>query len=116
MKSSILSLCTLLLWPLAAFAHAHLQQALPADGSVVSSAPAQFTLKFSEAAQLTALSLQKQGEPQARKIEPLPTAASAQFNVPAPKLDPGVYELRFRVVSDDSHVVSGSIHFTVATQ
>jgi methionine-rich copper-binding protein CopC len=88
----------LLLWPLAALAHAHLQQALPADGSTVSTAPAQFTLKFSQVSHLTAL----------------PTEASAQFNVPAPRLESGVYELRYRVVSADSHVVAGSVHFTIA--
>jgi methionine-rich copper-binding protein CopC len=115
-KAALLCLCALLLWPIGAAAHAHLQQASPAEGSVVSSAPAQFILKFSEAAQLTALSLQKQGEPQAQKIQPLPTAASAEIRVTAPRLEPGVYELRYRVVSADSHVVSGSVHFTVATQ
>ena len=116
MKSGAVCLCAMLLWPIAAAAHAHLQQSLPAEGSVVSSAPAQFMLKFSEAAQLTALSLQKQGEPQAQKIQPLPTAASAEISVAAPRRDPGIYELRYRVVSADSHVVSGSVHFTVATR
>jgi methionine-rich copper-binding protein CopC len=115
-KPVLMCLCVVLLWPLAAAAHAHLQQAFPAEGSVVNTAPAQFMLKFSEAAQLTALSVQKQGEPQAQKIQPLPTAASAQISVAAPKLEPGVYELRYRVVSADSHVVSGSVHFTIATQ
>jgi methionine-rich copper-binding protein CopC len=115
-KPGLMCLCAVLLWPLGAAAHAHLQQAFPAEGSVVNTAPAQFMLKFSEAAQLTALSVQKQGEPQAQKIQPLPTAASAQISVAAPKLEPGVYELRYRVVSADSHVVSGSVHFTIATQ
>jgi methionine-rich copper-binding protein CopC len=105
--------CALLSWPMASFAHAHLLQSLPAEGSTLSSAPAQFTLKFSEVAHLTALSLQKQGEPQAHKIAPLPGDASAQFTVPAPPLASGVYELRYRVISADSHVVAGSVHFTV---
>ncbi|HEY6452323.1 MAG TPA: copper resistance CopC family protein [Steroidobacteraceae bacterium] len=114
MKSIILFIGVLLLWPLAALAHAHLQQAVPADGSTVASPPAQFTLKFSEPAHLTALSVQKQGEAHPQRIAPLPTTASAQFSVPAPPLAPGVYELRYRVISADSHVVSGSLHFTVA--
>jgi copper transport protein len=101
------------LWPIAAFAHAHLEQAQPADGSVLRESPPQFELKFSEPAHLTALSLQRSGEPQARKIEPLPTEVSAQFTVPAPRLEPGAYELRYRVISADSHLVAGSVHFTV---
>ncbi len=112
--SKIWCLCVLLLMPLAASAHAHLLQAQPADGSTVSAAPAQFMLKFSEVSHLTALSLQKQGEPEARRIAPLPTEASAQFTLPAPRLEPGVYELRYHVLSADSHVVAGSVHFTIS--
>jgi methionine-rich copper-binding protein CopC len=114
MKPRLASLCLLLLWPVAALAHSHLLQSLPAEGSVVNSAPAQFSFKFSESANLTALNLQKQGEPKARKIEPLPTVASAEFNVPAPRLEPGVYTLSYRVISADSHVMAGSVHFTIA--
>jgi methionine-rich copper-binding protein CopC len=113
MKLRALYACALLWWPMASFAHAHLLQSMPADGSTLSSAPAQFTLKFSQAAHLTALSLQKQGEPQAHKIAPLPADASTQFAVPAPPLAAGVYELRYRVISADSHVAAGSLHFTV---
>jgi methionine-rich copper-binding protein CopC len=113
MNARALCAWALLLWPIAALAHAHLLQSLPAEGSTLSAAPAQFTLKFSEVAHLTALSLQKQGDAQAHKITPLPSEASAQFSVPAPRLDAGVYELRYRVISADSHVVAGSVHFTV---
>jgi methionine-rich copper-binding protein CopC len=95
-----------------ALAHAHLKQATPADGSVLSAAPAQFTLTFDEAAQLTALTLQKSGGP-AQKIAPLPSMPAATFRLAAPNMTPGDYELKYRVLSDDSHVVSGSIKFTL---
>jgi methionine-rich copper-binding protein CopC len=116
LKSLIAGLCLLLLWPLAAVAHAHLVQALPADGSVIGTPPAQFSLKFSEAATLTALSLHKQGEPQPQKIAPLPATASAQINIPAPPLAPGIYELSYRLISADGHVMGGSVHFTIAAK
>jgi methionine-rich copper-binding protein CopC len=96
----------------AVYAHAHLLQATPADGSVLTRAPAAFALKFNEAATLTALTIQK-GSQAARKVEGLPTKPAAQFNIPAPKLDAGDYTLSFRVLSDDNHVVSGSIKFKV---
>jgi copper transport protein len=102
--------------PLIAAAHALLTQAVPAEGSVLHTAPERFSLSFSEAAHLTALSLQKQGQAlPAQKITPLPREASQAFTVPAPKLDPGVYTLRYRVVAaDDNHVTSGMITFSVA--
>lgn len=108
--------CLLLpLWPLLAVAHAHLEQSEPADGAVVT-APAQIVLRFSEPAQLTALSLQQQGQPAVRKLGPLSPDAAARISVPAPPLDPGSYELRYRLISADGHVMAGSIHFTITAR
>jgi methionine-rich copper-binding protein CopC len=93
-------------------AHTHLKEAQPADGSVLNAPPANIVLKFSEAARLTALTLQKDSGPE-EKLAPLPTAAAAEASVPAGKLAPGKYVVSYRVVSDDNHIMSGKIHFTV---
>jgi methionine-rich copper-binding protein CopC len=112
--AALLALATL---PLIANAHAHLKQAVPADGSVLQDAPASFALSFSEAAHLTALSVQKQGDAQPQKIAPLPTDAGQDFRLAAPRLGPGVYTLRYRVVAaDDNHVTAGTITFSVAAR
>jgi methionine-rich copper-binding protein CopC len=95
-----------------ALAHAHLQKAVPADGGVVSAAPASVLLTFSEPARLTACWLQKEGGPK-QKIEPLPTAPAQQISVPMPRLEPGTYVLSWRVMGDDTHIVPGQIRFTV---
>jgi methionine-rich copper-binding protein CopC len=105
-----------LVWPLAALAHAHLQRSDPADGAVISETPTQFTLQFSEAAQLTALSLTKSGQALPQKLAPLPSAAGMQLQVAAPRLEPGDYELRYRVISADGHVMAGKVHFTVTAR
>jgi methionine-rich copper-binding protein CopC len=100
--------------PVAALAHAHLVQSDPADGSTVSVLPDHFLLVFSESAHLTALRIQKEGDASPTKIEPLPKNASVRFLIPAPNLTPGVYTLTFRnVATDDDHVMSGSIRFTI---
>jgi methionine-rich copper-binding protein CopC len=95
-----------------AFAHAILVKADPANGSTVKAAPTKFVLTFGEPAKLTALSLQKGAEP-AKKIGPLPTDISAEFSIPAPKMEPGKYTLSWRVVGDDGHVLPGKVTFTV---
>ena len=96
-----------------AHAHAHLLQATPADGSVLTQAPATFTFKFDEAATLTALTLQKAGE--AEQKLPIPESkAATQISVAAPTLGPGSYTLTYRVLSDDHHIVSGHIQFKVS--
>jgi methionine-rich copper-binding protein CopC len=94
-------------------AHAHLQKAVPADGAVVSPAPANVVLTFSEPARLTACWIQKGNTPK-QKITGLATTAAQQIAIPVPKLEAGTYVLSWRVVGDDGHVVPGQIHFTVS--
>jgi len=92
-------------------AHAHLTASVPADGST-SKAPEHIVLSFSEVVRITAMTLQREGE-EAHKVAPLPTAAAAQVTIPVPKLAPGKYTLSWRVMSDDGHMMSGALHFTV---
>jgi methionine-rich copper-binding protein CopC len=69
-------------------------------------------LNFSEAARLTALSIQKGEEPK-QDLKPLPTTAAQQVSIPLPPLTPGTYSVSWRVVSDDGHIVGGALHFTL---
>ena len=97
----------------AAFAHAHLKKAIPADGGVVATSPANVVLTFSEPAHLTACWLQK-GDGPKQKVSGLPTAPAAEISVPLPQLEPGTYVLSWKVMGDDTHIVPGQIHFTVS--
>jgi len=105
-------LASVLLLPVAiAHAHAHLTAAVPADGSV-GKAPEHIVLSFSEAARITAMSLQRDGEAP-RTLTLPPAEKAARITVPLPKLAPGHYTLSWRVVGEDSHVVPGTLRFTV---
>jgi methionine-rich copper-binding protein CopC len=95
-----------------AFAHTHLKFAVPADGSTVESAPAEFVLAFTEPSRITALSVQKEGAAEQR-ISTLPAAAVAEARIVAPKLEDGRYVLNYRVVGADGHVSSGKVSFTI---
>ena len=92
-------------------AHAHLEEASPANNSVLAAAPAALTLRFSEAVRLTALWIAKNDEPQ-RKLA-APPASQMQSTVALPPLAPGRYTLSWRALSADGHVVPGQIHFTL---
>ena len=96
-----------------ALAHAHLKKAVPADGGVVATSPANVALTFSEPARLTACWIQK-GDGPKQKISGLPTAPAAEISVPLPQLEPGTYVLSWKVMGDDTHIVPGQIHFTVS--
>ena len=93
-------------------AHARLKTSQPADGSTVA-APKTVTLVFSESAKVTALTIQGAGETAAHKL-PVSTAEDAvSHTIDLPTLAPGDYVLTWRALSDDSHVTSGTVKFSV---
>ena len=71
-------------------------------------------MTFDEAATLTALTIQKDGDKAAQKLAPLPKTPSAQFTVALPKLAPGTYTIKYHVLSDDNHVMGGKTMFTLS--
>ena len=109
---SLLSGLALVAFGVTANAHAHLQKSSPADNSVITTSPSNLVLNFSEAARLTALSIQKGEEPK-QHLKPLPTTAAQQITVALPPLTPGTYSVSWRLVSDDGHVMGGALHFTL---
>jgi methionine-rich copper-binding protein CopC len=86
----VIAAVTATLFPLLATAHTELKQSAPANGSVVKMAPKQIMLMFSETATLTALSIQKTGDKEA-------------------------YVVKYRALSNDSHVAAGTLKFSVST-
>jgi methionine-rich copper-binding protein CopC len=96
-----------------AAAHAHLLRSVPADGSVATAAPTQLQLVFSEAATLTALSIQKNGENVPIRLAPVSREPAAKFAIDLPLLAAGSYVVNWRALSDDHHLASGSFTFTV---
>ncbi len=94
-------------------AHAHLEKSTPADGSTLTTAPAAFEATFSEAARLTALSIQKGQEPR-QAVKDLPATVGVTLRVALPALAPGVYTVVWRAVAADGHVSSGAVHFTIS--
>ena len=109
---SLLSGIALVAIGVTADAHAHLLKSSPADNSTITTSPPNLMLNFSEAARMTALSIQKGDEPK-QDLKPLPTTAAQQVSIPLPPLTPGTYSVIWRVVSDDGHVMGGALHFTL---
>lgn len=96
----------------AAGAHAHLHMSVPADHSVVAEAPKQIILQFNEPVQLTSVTIQK-GDDAATKLGPLPDGAAKEFSLKVPVLAAGNYVVKWRVVSDDGHVMADKLSFAV---
>ncbi|WP_112166216.1 CopC domain-containing protein YobA [Klebsiella sp. WCHKl090539] len=100
-----------------AFAHAHLQQPLPAAGSEVEASPQALTLNFSEGIETQFSGVTLTG-PQQKTItlgKPVRSDSNkAQLTVSVEQaLTPGEYTVDWHVVSVDGHKTKGQYTFTV---
>jgi methionine-rich copper-binding protein CopC len=96
-----------------ALAHAHLESASIAEGAKIAMAPDKLTLKFEEPVSLAGAKLAKLHSGDVKlDFKPSKTPA-ATFAVPLPSLGAGSYTFTWRAMSDDGHVMSQTIHFTV---
>jgi methionine-rich copper-binding protein CopC len=92
-------------------AHAHLRASSPASGAQLKYAPRELSLDFSEAAQLTALSLARAGGAPQKLTAPATPATHVTITLPA--LTPGTWTVSFRALSADGHLVPGTVTFTL---
>ncbi|HBU8523201.1 CopC domain-containing protein YobA [Klebsiella aerogenes] len=100
-----------------AFAHAHLQQQIPAADSTVSVSPQAITLTFSEGVELSFSGVTLSG-PQNKPVATGKLARSdgnkAQLTLPLNEpLAAGEYTVEWHVVSVDGHKTKGQYHFSV---
>lgn len=98
-----------------ASAHASLVDAQPADGAIVSTAPAQVQLRFSEAVEVSLGAirvLDAQGK-ELRVGRPRHGDDDTVVLVDLPSLGNGTFVVAWRVVSADAHPVGGAYTFSV---
>lgn len=98
-----------------ATAHSGLESSNPADGSVVTEAPAAITLTFNEPLldDADSISLNAADGTNITSAKVQPNGSSIELPWPA-ELSAGAYQAAFRVVSADGHPVTGAISFTYA--
>ena len=90
-----------------ALAHTTLQSSTPASGSVLTASPPVLTLTFADPLRMTAITLvTASGE---RNLTFRPGGSACTFTVQRPRLEPGRNEVRWRALSQDGHVMEGSI-------
>jgi hypothetical protein len=106
----------LLLSPLPASAHAHLDHASPAAGSTVTQAPKDVTIWFTEAleSKFSGIDVRDaQGASVAGGVATLDSGNTAELRVPLKALPPGTYKVIWHVMSVDTHRTQGDFSFTV---
>lgn len=110
----LLVVTALLASPALAFGHAALTSSIPSDGVVLSEAPGQVELEFSEA--ITALSLALAfPDGSVQPIEASGEGNVLRLSMPASGLS-GTYLVIYRVVSEDGHPVGGTLTFSIGRE
>jgi methionine-rich copper-binding protein CopC len=100
----------------AAFAHALLKKSEPAQRAVLSKPPAQVRLWFNERLEpaFSELSVRDaSGAPVTDAAAKVPDEDPKRLELSLPPLGPGVYTVRYKVLSVDGHTVKASFNFTV---
>jgi methionine-rich copper-binding protein CopC len=106
----------LLLASPAAFAHAHLQSAIPPADATVDKSPAAVILTFTEALEARFSSIEVKDAAGKRVDDGKPHSEGGdakRLSVGVAKLAPGVYTVDWHATSVDTHRTEGSFHFTV---
>ena len=105
------ALCFVLSVP--AHSHTQLSSSVPANDALLEEAPTEIVLTFSEVVRLTAVTLEHDEESQ--PLEVSVADATKEFTVGLPELEPGDYVVQWRALSEDTHVVSGEIRFSISS-
>lgn len=94
----------------ATFAHEELASATPAPGEIVTTAPSQITLVFSDTVENVTILLVSGEVTYAVNIDNTMPAASYVGNIDG-ELEAGLYQVIWTAVSTDDHTLSGSYQF-----
>ena len=112
MTIRMMLLLAMLLAAPSAMAHSPLAASVPADGAVLAEAPDSLRLTFKGEASLARLSVLYEGTEMALGTAHL-MQVRTQHRVILPELSPGRYEVRWRALSADGHVIKGDFSFSV---
>jgi len=109
-------LAVTLLSPLSAWAHAILVKSQPAKDETVKESPKQIDLWFNDAvrSEYKALAvIDSSGKRVDNHDVEQGLTDGSHIYATVPNLAPGTYTVRYRVVSEDTHIVTGKFEFTV---
>ncbi len=112
-------LLSLVLYPAILKAHAVLMESNPADGSILANPPSQVVLRFNARIEKSLARFVLAAS--TGKVVPLPIIskniskgdAPDRLVVPLPRLQPGAYTLRYKVLATDGHATQGILRFSV---
>ena len=105
--------------PALALAHSPLKSVDPIDKAILTEAPTEYKMIFKSPAKLIKFEILKQAEEKDKKPSPLklnhkPSKLWYESHVvKLPEISNGSYEVRWRAMGEDGHVLKGTLNFEV---
>ena len=98
-----------------AAAHTTLESSSPANGATLEQSPPVIEMKFHHPISLTSVVVVDAAKAE-RKLEFAPHASAAEFKMEKPQLAAGHNEVKWKGLSQDGHVVSGSLTYEIGAK
>lgn len=113
MKNFLITLVILLSTATIAWSHSEMNQTTPSDQSVLPEAPLELVLEFTKPIRLTSVNM-KLDENQTSSLDlGEQTNFKTNFVIPFSKKGEGTYQIEWRGLGQDGHVMKGLFSFTV---
>ena len=116
MARMAVALLSVSLQALPAAAHSPLISSSPADGDVLAAVPQAIEIKFRGTARLVRLALTGAQSGEVTLSEEHLMVEKHRHTVALPAIAADQYEVRWRALSEDGHLVKGSFSFTVGSE
>ena len=97
--------------PLAGHAHSTKEATVPADGSVLTTAPETIVMEFDMPMRVTMISLTDQDGSEHELTRTDAMEPVTEFQAHPPVLPPGTYRIDWRGMAEDGHAMQGSFRF-----
>ena len=112
MKQLVLSTLAVFALASAAGAHTTVESAKPTSGAVLDRSPATIEIRFKHAVQMTSIVV-LEADKSERKLAFAPAASATLVTIDKPALHDGHNEIRWKALSKDGHVISGTLVYEV---
>ena len=127
----IIAVFTLVVFPIIAIAHSPLQKANPANGAVLETPPTEYKMLFKSPAKLIKFEIFQKGNNDNKKSSLLKNlfknsdrklieinykpllVLSESHSIKLPNINVGSYEVHWRAMGEDGHVLKGILTFEV---
>ena len=131
MFRSIVAVFTLVICPLMALAHSPLEKAIPTNGAVLETPPTEYKMLFKSPAKLIKFEIFQKGQNDNKKSSLLRSlfknsdrklieinykpllVLSESYSIKLPNINVGSYEVHWRAMGQDGHVLKGNLTFEV---